>query len=72
PERDTFRQQWMSAAQSLLAGPPEAAADGTGTSASAPGSLHDNFAHYNTDLFVKNMCNSSFATTMSIHLNMWH
>jgi hypothetical protein len=72
PERETFRQQWIPAAQSLLAGPPEAAADESAASAGAPWSVQ-NYVESNSErLFVNSMCNSSFATTMSLHLSMWH
>jgi hypothetical protein len=71
PEREAFRQQWKSAALSLLAGPSEAATDETATSTSAPGSLQNYVDTASERLFVQNMCNSSFATTMSLHLSMW-
>ncbi|PYT96582.1 MAG: hypothetical protein DMG38_23225 [Acidobacteria bacterium] len=72
PERQTFRQQWIPAAQSLLAGPPEAAADDSAAYAGAPGSAQ-NYVESNSErLFVNSMCNSSFASTMSLHLSMWH
>ena len=82
-ERETFRREWKPAAESLLTGPPEAAdettasanptkaTDETATSANPSRSVQDYFAHYNERLFVNNMCNSSFATTMSLHLSMW-
>jgi len=71
PERETFRKQWRPAAKELLAGTTEAAANETATSPTAPESLHDYVEHASTRLMVNNMCNSSFATTMSLHLSMW-
>jgi len=72
PERKTYRQQWAPAAKKLLSGTP--AGDATGepeSSARSSGSLDDYFKNYNERLFVNNMASSSFATTMSLHLNMW-
>ena len=68
PERETFRQQWMPAAQSLLTGPPAAVPD---ESATTSGSLQNYASNNSEKLFVTSMCNSSFATTMNLHLSMW-
>lgn len=69
-ERDNFRQQWRPAANSLLSTVAGGSATGetptsAGSSITIPNSLSSEH------LFVQSMCNSSFATTMSLHLSMW-
>jgi hypothetical protein len=71
PEREEFRKQWLPAARTLLAGQSESATDDTSTSSSASASLQNYVNHYSEQLFVKNMSNSSFASSMSLHLSMW-
>jgi hypothetical protein len=72
PEREKYRRQWAPAAKKLLSGAPaDDAASKPESSARSSGSLDDYFKNYNEKLFVNNMANSSFATTMSLHLQMW-
>jgi hypothetical protein len=70
-ERDNYRQRWRPAANSLLSGVAGGSAtSGTATSASSSITIPESLG--SEHLFVQSMCNSSFATTMNLHLSMWH
>jgi hypothetical protein len=68
-ERNKNRQQWRPAVNSLLSGVTGGSAT-SGTAASENSSVPHSLS--NEHLFVESMANSSFATTMSLHLSMWH
>ena len=71
PERANFRKQWTPTVQTLLA---NARANGNGTTARSAGasqSLDDYMSKNSEHLFVQSMSNSSFTTSMNLHLNMW-
>jgi hypothetical protein len=69
PERANYRKQWAPAVQTLLA---SARGSGSGAAASSggiPQGLQDRFS--SEHLFVNSMANSSFTSTMNLHLSMW-
>lgn len=69
-ERNKYRQQWRPAVNSLLSG----ITGGSSTRKTAASKNSSVVPHSLSDehLFVQSMANSSFATTMSLHLSMWH
>jgi PDZ domain len=69
-ERNKYRQQWRPAVNSLLSG----ITGGSSTRETAASENSSVVPHSLSDehLFVQSMANSSFATTMSLHLSMWH
>lgn len=70
-ERDNYRQQWRPAANSLLSRVAGGSATSqTATSASSSITIPESLS--SEHLFVQSMASSSFATTMSLHLSMWH
>ena len=71
-ERADYRKQWTPTVTALLANASQGT-DGAQTGAASGGtSSLDNYRnHYSEHLFVQSMSNSSFTTSMNLHLNMW-
>ncbi len=70
-ERANYRNTWRPSVMALVS--PQNAGNGGNSQGNASGSSFDAFMAKNSEhQFVNSMANSSFATTMSLHLNMWH
>jgi PDZ domain len=69
PQRETYRKEWATVLLGLASGTQNATAT---TGATGNSSLQNYMNNYSEKLFVNSVANSSFATTMSLHLNMWH
>jgi hypothetical protein len=70
-QRETFRQQWTPMIASLASG-GGTYASGAASPASSGDALQNYFDHNSEHQFVQSMSSSSFNTTMSLHMNMWH
>ena len=68
-QRDTFRQQWAPMVASLTGGAPGGAAE---ASNGDNRSLDDWFARNSEHMSLQPTFNSSFQSTMQLHLNMFH
>jgi hypothetical protein len=67
-QREAFRQEVAQSMMPLISG----GAPASNTTSTAPdASVQNYFDHYNEHQFVKSVSNSSFSSTMSLHLNMW-
>jgi hypothetical protein len=72
PERANYRKQWVPAVQTLLASARGSGSGETARPGGAPETLEEYGNNLSERLFVKSMANSSFTTTMNLHLSMWH
>lgn len=72
PEREAYRKQWAPSAKILVSGATAGNATSQAKTApsSGPGSLDDYLSHSSERIFVKSMIDSSFQTTLNIHLSM--
>jgi|GEM_PF-6961508 len=68
-QRDTFRQQWAPMVASLTSGVPGGAAAASNRNNS---SLDDWFARNSEHMSLQPTFNSSFQSTMELHMNMFH
>jgi hypothetical protein len=73
-ERANYRNSWRPSAMALLSpqNPGYGASAQRNATDSSSASLQDFVDRNKEKMFVNSMANSSFATTMSLHLNMWH
>jgi hypothetical protein len=69
PERANYRKQWAPAVQTLLADARRSGGEAPASLGGIPQGLQDRFS--SEHLFVNSMANSSFTTTMNLHLSMW-
>ena len=71
-ERAAYRKQWKPTVQALLASASQNPNAGqTPAASNGSNSLQNYVNNYSEHLFVQSMSNSSFTTTMNLHLNMW-
>ncbi len=70
-ERARYRTMWRPSAMALVS-PQNPGYGGNSQGNATDSSLQDFVAKNSEHQFVNSMANSSFATTMSLHLNMWH
>ncbi len=70
-ERAKYRNMWRPSVMALLS-PQNPGYGGNSQGNASDSSLQDFMAKNSEHQFVNSMANSSFATTMSLHLNMWH
>lgn len=69
-ERDQYRKQWRPTVEALLASASQGGTQPTSGSAGST-SVQNYVNNYSEHLFVQSMSNSSFTTSMNLHLNMW-
>jgi hypothetical protein len=71
-DRAAYRKQWKPTVQALLASASQNPNAGqTPAASNGSTSLQNYVNNYSEHLFVQSMSNSSFTTTMNLHLNMW-
>lgn len=70
-DRAKYRKEWAGSARQLLAASQTQSAGAVSSSSAGSSSLDAYVASNSERLFVKSMSQSSFASTMSMHLNMW-
>ena len=71
-ERAEYRKQWTPMVQALVASASAADyGDQAGAVSGGSNSLENYVNHASERLFVQSMANSSFTTSMNLHLNMW-
>ncbi len=71
-ERAEYRKQWTPIVRALLASATSGGkSNQPADQASGSASLQNYTSNYSEHLFVQSMANSSFTTTMNLHLNMW-